>query len=92
VKVHPLGKTFGWTANTTALKPEEAEFYDGFLFVDFVPTAVNFCKWMYDLINEKMIMLNVYVSQVDWSETAKSRSSYCADSVESPKYKPSIYE
>lgn len=66
----------GWKVVTAEMEPEETEFYGGFFFVDFVPTAEHFCKWLHTLANEKMALMNVKISQVDWCETAKSRSSY----------------
>lgn len=48
----------------------------GYFIVDFVPTSENFSRWLYNLIQQKMISIGVRVSQVDWFETPKSRSSY----------------
>jgi 6-pyruvoyltetrahydropterin/6-carboxytetrahydropterin synthase len=53
------------------------ETLEGFFIVDFVPTSENLSKWLFDIVKEKMKPLGVKVSQVDWYETPKSRSSYC---------------
>lgn len=52
------------------------EYYEGIFVVDFVPTSENLSKWMADLVDYKMKELNVAVTQIDWWETPKSRSSY----------------
>lgn len=54
----------------------EHEMLSGMLIVDFVPTSENLAKWLFDLVAFKMKPLGVVVSQVDWWETPKSRSSY----------------
>ena len=48
----------------------------GYFVVDFVPTSENFSMWLFNFINAKMSSIGVKVSQVDWFETPKSRSSY----------------
>jgi 6-pyruvoyltetrahydropterin/6-carboxytetrahydropterin synthase len=52
------------------------EMNEGFLVVDFVPTSENLSEWMGNLVQAKMDGLGVNVSQVDWWETPKSRSSW----------------
>ena len=54
----------------------EYEVLEGYFIVDFVPTSENLSKWVYDIANAKMAGLGINVSQVDWFETPKSRSSY----------------
>lgn len=54
------------------------ELYDGILVVDFVPTSENLSKWLGEFAQAKMAKLGVKVSQVDWWETPKSRSSWIA--------------
>jgi 6-pyruvoyltetrahydropterin/6-carboxytetrahydropterin synthase len=49
---------------------------EGFVFVDFVPTAENLCKWFHKIIQEKLDPLNVKVSQIELFETPKSQSKY----------------
>lgn len=56
----------------------EYETLEGYFIVDFVPTSENLSKWLYDVAQAKMSMLNIKVSQIDWFETPKSRSSYRA--------------
>jgi 6-pyruvoyltetrahydropterin/6-carboxytetrahydropterin synthase len=52
------------------------ETLEGYFVVDFVPTSENLCKWLFDCATAKMERLNITVSQIDWYETPKSRSSY----------------
>lgn len=40
----------GHTLNTSNLDGPEQEFFDSFLFVDFVPTSENIIKWFYEII------------------------------------------
>lgn len=54
------------------------ELYDGILVVDFVPTSENLSKWLGTIAQAKMSQLGVKISQVDWWETPKSRSSWVA--------------
>ena len=63
--------------NTDTLdSPLEQEFYQSFVIVDFVPTSENLSKWIFDIANVRMEKLGIKVSQVDWFETPKSRSTY----------------
>ena len=57
------------------------EYYEGIFVVDFVPTSENLSRWMADLVDFKMKELNVAVTQIDWWETPKSRSTYKRDPV-----------
>ena len=52
------------------------EVLQGYVVVDFVPTSENLSKWIYNVAATKMAQLGVKVSQVDWYETPRSRSSY----------------
>ena len=52
------------------------ETLEGYFIVDFVPTSENLSKWIYDVAQAKMFQLGIRVSQIDWYETPKSRSSY----------------
>ena len=54
----------------------EYEVLEGYFIVNYVPTSENLSKWVYDLAQSKMSGLGIKVSQVDWFETPKSRSSY----------------
>ena len=54
----------------------EYETLEGFFIVNFVPTSENLSKWVYDVAQAKMSLLDIKVSQIDWYETPKSRSSY----------------
>ena len=51
------------------------EVLQGYVVVDFVPTSEYLSKWIFDIANTKMSHMGVKVSQVDWYETPKSRSS-----------------
>lgn len=57
-------------------KEPEYEALEGFLVVDFLPTSENLAKWLYDCVREKMQMININVTKVEWNETPKSRSTY----------------
>lgn len=52
------------------------ETLEGYFIVDFTPTSENLSKWVYDCAQAKMSKLGIKVSQIDWYETPKSRSSY----------------
>lgn len=54
----------------------EYEVLEGYFMVNFVPTSENLSKWVYEVAKAKMANLGINVSQVDWYETPKSRSSY----------------
>lgn len=56
----------------------EYETLEGYFIVDFTPTSENLCKWLYECADAKMKLLGITVSQIDWYETPKSRSSYRA--------------
>lgn len=58
------------------IKLSVVEKYDSFVIVDFIPTSENICKWLYDIANEMLDALNVYVSKVEFQETPKSHCSY----------------
>lgn len=52
------------------------ELYEGFVFVNFVPTSENLSKWIFKIVQDKMKGLGVRVSKVEFYETPKSKSSY----------------
>lgn len=52
------------------------ELYEGMIFVNFVPTSENLAKWMFDIVQRKMLELDVQVHRVEFFETPKSRSIY----------------
>ena len=54
----------------------EQEYYEGFMVVDFVPTSERLSRWMAELVEIKMRPLGVWVEQIDWWETPKSRSTF----------------
>lgn len=58
------------------VSPEQYEYLEGFLVVDFVPTSENLSAWMAKLVEAKMSKLGVTVAQIDWWETPKSRSTF----------------
>jgi len=66
----------GYNLDVSKLEGAEQEFYEGYFIVDFLPTSENLSKWVFDCAAAKMSMIDVTVSQVDWFETPKSRSSY----------------
>jgi 6-pyruvoyltetrahydropterin/6-carboxytetrahydropterin synthase len=48
------------------------EKYEGFVFVDFIPTSENLTAWIYEIVSKKMVPLGVEVSSVEFWETPKS--------------------
>ena len=48
------------------------EKYEGFIFVQFVPTSENLAAWLMEVAREKMKGLGVNVVSVDYWETPKS--------------------
>lgn len=68
----------GWKIDLSDIQENtpEYEYLEGFLIVDFVPTSENLSKWMAEIVESKMKLLNVSVQQIDWWETPKSRSTY----------------
>ncbi|MGI0076130.1 MAG: 6-pyruvoyl trahydropterin synthase family protein [Nitrosopumilaceae archaeon] len=69
----------GYTIDTTYMeKTAFLELYEGFVFVDFVPTSENLSGWLFDIVDTKMKQINVRTTKVVWWETPKSRSIYAA--------------
>lgn len=68
----------GWHLDLTGLEENtpEYEYYEGFMVVDFVPTSERLSAWLAEIVEVKMKPLNVWVTQIDWWETPKSRSSF----------------
>ena len=56
--------------------PFEHEIYEGLIIVEFVPTAENFSKWLFEIVNEKMLEIGVNTSKVEFYETPKCKSVY----------------
>ena len=69
----------GWELDVSKMAGPEQEVFEGFFFVNFVPTSENFSKWVFDCVDAKMSLIGVKTAQVDWFETPKSRSSYRRD-------------
>ena len=67
----------GWHLDVSSFtESPEKEFYEGFFFVNFLPTSENLSKWVYDCVDAKMSLIGVKTQRIDWFETPKSRSSY----------------
>lgn len=66
----------GWSIDVSNLKGPEQEFFEGFFIVDFLPTSENLTKWMYELVDAKMSLIDVKVTKVTLNETPKSRAEY----------------
>lgn len=64
------------TVDVSELSGPEKEFYEGFVFVTFVPTSENLAKWLFEAIDAKMKLIGVQVSKISWNETPKSRAVY----------------
>jgi len=52
------------------------EYYASFVLVDFVPTSENICKWLYDIIQNRLKDTGIKVYSVKFYETVKSSSEY----------------
>jgi len=52
-----------------------SEIYAGLVIVDFVPTSENICKWLYDVVQQKLRGIAI-VSRIQFYETPKSQSNY----------------
>jgi len=48
--------------------------YEGFIIVDFVPTIENISAWLLQIVQKKMMKINITVSRIEFFETPKSRS------------------
>lgn len=72
---HIAGYEIDLSSCTSADTPEY-ETLEGYFIVDFTPTSESLSKWVYDCAAAKMSNLGIKVSQIDWYETPKSRSSY----------------
>lgn len=68
----------GWHLDLTGLEENtpEYEYYEGFMVVNFVPTSERLSAWMAEIVEVKMKPLGVWVEQIDWWETPKSRSTF----------------
>lgn len=65
--------------NTIANMTQELrELYEGFVVVDFVPTSENLCRWLLNIVQDKMKTLEIKVSCVEFYETPKSKSAFYA--------------
>lgn len=63
-------------SNVKQVSTPEYETLEGYFIVEFTPTSENLSKWLFDCVQAKMNKLGIKVSQIDWYETPKSRSSY----------------
>jgi len=54
------------------------EMYEGFVIVDFIPTAENLSAWLLKIVQNKMSKLNINVSHLEYHETPKSKSTVYA--------------
>ena len=50
------------------------EMYEEFIIVDFVPTSENISAWLLQIVQKKMMEINITVSRIEFFETPKSRS------------------
>jgi|GEM_PF-170240 len=72
-----LNSEFGYYTPKLEILPENVpdaliEKYEGFVFVNFLPTSENLTAWMYKIISKKMQKLGVQVESVEFWETPKS--------------------
>jgi 6-pyruvoyltetrahydropterin/6-carboxytetrahydropterin synthase len=73
---HIAGREIDLTGISNLACTPEYEVLSGYFIVDFIPTSENLSKWLYDCVQAKMATLGIKVSQIDWYETPKSRSTY----------------
>lgn len=73
---HVAGFEIDMTDCAEHVSTPEYEVLEGYFLVDFTPTSEHLSKWVYDCAQAKMAKLGIKVSQIDWYETPKSRSSY----------------
>ena len=52
------------------------EKYEGIIIVDFIPTSVNICKFIYEVANKMLNGLGIDVVAVEYWETPKSHCRY----------------
>jgi len=60
-------------------EPHMIELYESFVFVRFVPTSENLCRWFYDLLEDKIEELDAYIESVQFFETPKSQCTFSKD-------------
>ena len=60
----------------TSMTEHFQELYSGYVFLDFVPTSENICRYLHTIIQEKMRELDVVVSKVQFFETVKSQCTF----------------
>ncbi len=60
---------------TKSLSEMEFELYGGIVFVNFVPTAENISKWLYQAVNTKLPK-GVQCSKIEFWETVKAGAIY----------------
>ena len=46
-----------------------------FIIVDFVPTSENISAWLLQIVQKKMMEININVSHIEFFETPKSKST-----------------
>ncbi|BDR25793.1 6-carboxy-5,6,7,8-tetrahydropterin synthase [Pseudomonas phage sp. 30-2] len=56
----------------------EKEHADSFVIVDFVPTAENLAKWIWEYAESILEQKGITVSKVEWWETDKACATYIA--------------
>lgn len=61
---------------TNQLTDIDKEYYESFFLINFIPTSENLSKWLFEVVESKMKLIDVTTSEVQWFETAKSRSTY----------------
>ena len=68
----------GKTLDLTYLQPgtPEYETLEGFFIVKFVPTSEELSRWLYQIVDVKMVQIGAKVSRVEWHETPKSCAVY----------------
>jgi 6-pyruvoyltetrahydropterin/6-carboxytetrahydropterin synthase len=54
------------------------ELYEGYVLVDFVPTSENLSAWLLQIVQKKMVKIDIKVSHLEYFETPKSRSTVYA--------------
>lgn len=62
----------GYKIDVSQMSGVERDFYEGFFFTTFPPTAELLAKWIYKIVEQ----LNPYVSTVEWHQSNEIRGIY----------------
>ena len=75
---HSTGHYTIWQDHYQHAPTCEREIYEGLILVPFVPTSENLSKWIFEIIQKKMLGI-CEVHSIEFFETPKSRSVFYND-------------